>query len=279
MKQQRIAGALAASLAISAVCTFLLARSMRNQITPAKTPDLLYAAPSRALQAGEILKPESLEMVSWPNSRPLHGAFAKTDGLLGRALLFPLEKDQPILDQDVSAAGVSPGLAAKIPAGMRAIALRSDEVVGVAGFLTPGSHVDVLGTFHTANSPDPVTSIVLENAEVLAVGQRAQPDPEGKPSPAVTVVTLLLTPEEAERAVLATSQGSVHFVLRNGADLDEYKGTPMMLSMLSGVAAPAKPAVEAPPHAPVRIAAPREAEIETVLGDGPASRKVNGTAP
>jgi pilus assembly protein CpaB len=164
---------------------------------------------------------------------------------------------------------------------MRAIALRSDEVVGVAGFLTPGSHVDVLGTFHNANSSDPVTSIVLENAEVLAVGQRVQPDPEGKPTPAVTVVTLLLTPEEAERAVLASSQGSVHFVLRNGADLNQYKGMPMMLSMLSGVAAPAKPIAEAPapPHPPVRIAAPRDAEIETVTGDGSAATKLNGNAP
>ncbi len=267
MKQQRVATALVASLAISGVCTLLLARSMNHRSAPVAVPDLLYAAPSRAIQAGEVLKPDSIEMVSWPAGRPLRGAFSKADPVLGRAVLFPLEKNQPILERDISAAGVGAGLAAKIPEGMRAIALRSDEVVGVAGFLTPGSHVDVLGTFRTAASADPFTAVVLENAEVIAVGQRAQPDPEGKPAPSVTVVTLLLTPEEAERVVLASSEGSVHFVLRNGGDADQKKEAPVMMSMLSGAAAPSRPApVETPAPAPVvRPAAPRGPQIETVL--------------
>ena len=277
MKRQRLVVALLASLIISGVCTLVLARQMKGQDKPRVIPDLMYAAPSRAVKAGEILKADSLELVAWPASRPLHGTFAKTEDLVGRAILYPLEKDQPVLEPDVSALGVGAGLAAKIPDGMRAIALRSDEVVGVAGFLTPGCHVDVLGTFHTAAAPDPVTAIVLENAEVLAVGQRAQPDPEGKPAPSVTVVTLLLSPEEAERAVLASSQGTVHFVLRNGADLDRHKNLPMMMSMLSGMAAPVKPAeaMPTPAAAPERVR--KAPEIETVLGNE-ASAKPDGGA-
>ena len=280
MKQQRVATALVTSLVISGACTLLLARTMNHRASPVAVPDLMYAAPSRAIQAGEVLKPDSIEMVTWPAGRPLHGAFSKADTVIGRAVLFPLEKNQPILERDISAAGVGAGLAAKIPEGMRAIALRSDEVVGVAGFLTPGSHVDVLGTFRTAASADPVTAIVLENAQVIAVGQRAQPDPEGKPAPAVTVVTLLLTPEEAERVVLASSQGSVHFVLRNGGDAEQKKEAPVMMSMLSGAAEPARPApVVAPVAAPVvRPAAPRGPQIETVLGNEPAARSEGGTS-
>ncbi len=281
MKQKPIATALLVSLVISGSCTLFLAHSIKAKSAVPPAPDLMYAAPSKNLQAGEILTAGSVEFVAWPSAKPLQGTFTKVDALVGRATLYPLVKDQPILDREVSAPGVGAGLAAKIPEGMRAIALRSDEVVGVAGFLTPGSHVDVLGTFRTANSPDPVTAVVLENAEVLAVGQRAQPDPEGKPAPAVTVVTLLLSPDEAERAVLASSQGSVHFVLRNGADKDQSKGAPLMMSMLSGAATPLKRATEVRAPLPVRIPVappPRAPGIETVLGNETAV-KPEGNAP
>jgi pilus assembly protein CpaB len=277
MKQQRTAMALVTALVISGACTFVLAHTINHQAAPKGIPDLMYAAPSRALQPGELLKADSLELVAWPGNKPLTGAFSKADGLIGRAVLFPLDKDQPILEREVSAVGVGPGLATKIPEGMRAIALRSDEVVGVAGFLTPGSHVDVLGTFRSAASADPITAVVLENAEVIAVGQRAQPDPEGKPAPAVTVVTLLLTPEEAERAVLASSQGSVHFVLRNGADLDHHKSLPMMMSMLSGLAPASAPAAQSAAPTHVHTPAPKAPQIETVLGGNASSGKSDGS--
>jgi pilus assembly protein CpaB len=270
MKQRRIANALIAALLISGACTFVLAHSINHRPAVQGIPDVMYAAPSRALQAGEILKADSVELVPWPGNKPVHGTFAKTEVLVGRAVLYPLEKGQPILERDVSAVGVGAGLAAKIPDGMRAIALRSDEVLGVAGFLTPGCHVDVLGTFHTAASADSITAVVLEDVEVIAVGQRAEPDPEGKPVPAVTVVTLLLTPEEAERAVLATSQGSVHFVLRNGADVERHKNMPMMMSVLSGIAPEAKASVNSPTPPPAHIRAPKSPQIETVLGSGSA---------
>jgi pilus assembly protein CpaB len=277
MKQQRIVTALVGSLVISGACTLLLAHAMNSHKAVRTIPDLMYAAPSRTLQAGEIIKSDSVEMIAWPGSRPLAGIFTNADAVVGRAALYPLEKDQPILDREVSAVGVGAGLAGKIPPGMRAIALRSDEVAGVAGFLTPGSRVDVLGTFRDANSAEQVTATVLEDAEVIAVGQRAQPDPEGKPAPTVTVVTLLLTPEEAERAVLASSQGSIHFVLRNGADLNRPKSAPMYMSMLSGGAAPSKPIVaSAPEKAAARLPAPRGAEIETVLGSGSATKPEAG---
>jgi pilus assembly protein CpaB len=265
MNPKRLLIALTLALLVSGASTWLVARRMTAPSVQKLVLGASYAAPSRELESGETLKPEDLEMVAWPGSDPIAGAFSGTAGLAGRELLFPLGKGQPILDRDLSAAGSGAGLAGKIPDGMRAIALRSDEVVGVAGFLIPGSHLDVLVTFRSERSPEPVTATVLQNVVVLAAGQQFEPDPNGKPS-AVAVVTLLLTPQESERAVLASTQGVIHFILRNGGDSGRSDGTPMLLSALSGEAPVALPI--APPAVRHILAPPatKSHEIETILG-------------
>jgi len=219
--------------------------------------------------------------VAWPGSDPIDGAFSQTAEAIGREVLFPLAKGQPILESDLSAAGSGIGLASKIPDGMRAVALHSDEVVGVAGFLVPGSHLDVLVTYHSDISPDPITATVLQNAVVLAAGHQLEPDPSGKTSD-VTVVTLLLTPEQAERAVLASTQGAIHFVLRNGSDTSRSGDTPILLSQLSGQAPAAARSVTRP-AAPATPAAPKPQGIETILGGPgdtqPATTSNGGARP
>ena len=264
MKTQRLLLALCISLAVSAVFTFALSRYLQSG-KPKSEPTLTYIAPSRPLEAGEVLKAGDFEPVTWPKSFPIANSFTKAADLVGRTVLMPVEKGQPILLRDVSSVGAGAGLAAKIPDGMRAISLRSDEVVGVGGFLNPGSHVDVLVTYRPGMSAQPMTATALQNAQVLAAGQKAEPDPTGKPQ-SVTVVTLLLTPDDAERAVLASTQGTVHFVLRNNSDLTRTEAAPMQLSTLAGVA-PALPHVRA---AVVRQIAKTdvpgpELEIQTVL--------------
>jgi pilus assembly protein CpaB len=261
--------ALAIALCVSGLCTWVVSRRLTAQAAAPKQAETHYAAPSRALQAGELLNAGNVEMVSWPDNIPLDGAFSRSSEVVGRAVLFPLGKDQPILERDLSAAGSGTGLASKIPDGMRAVALRSDEVVGVAGFLVPGSRVDVLVTFQSGRLPEPVTSTVVQNALVIAAGHQIEPDPEGKNS-VVTVVTLLLTPAESQRAVLASAQGAIHFVLRNGADTAHVGDTSTTLSQLSGgqrtVAHVAGRAAAA-----MAPATPKTHEIETVLGtDGGA---------
>ncbi len=265
MSPKRVMLALTLALFVSGACTWLAARKLSAQSTTQNKAGIRYATPARALQAGEVLKPGDIEVVAWEGSDPIEGAFTDTTSALGRAALFPLSKGQPILDRDLSAPGSGTGLAGKIPDGMRAVALRSDEIVGVAGFLAPGSHLDVLVTYRSDRVPEPVTATVLQDVVVIATGQQIEPDPTGKPS-AVTVVTLLLTPDEAQRAVLASTQGAIHFILRNGGDAGRTHDTPMLLSQLSGEA----PVVE---HRVDRIAgpapaAPKHHEIETVLGGG-----------
>lgn len=229
---RRIATALLAACLISAACTFLLGRKLKLATTSLNNQTLQYVAPSRAIEPGEVLSLEDLGWTSWPRASPISGAQISIDHVLGRVVLYPLGKGEPVLEHDLADPGTGGGLASRIPKGMRALALRSDDVVGVAGFLTPGSRLDVLMTYRASNSEEPTTATVLENAEVLAAGQRLQPDPSGKPASA-TVVTLLLTPVQAERAVLASTQGTVHFVLRNGLDRDETARAPISMASLA----------------------------------------------
>jgi len=266
MTFRRMTTALVMALLVSGLCTYILSRKMKG---PAVQPiaEQKYVTPARSMQAGEILKTDNIELISWPTANSVPGAFTKPDDVIGRSVLYPMDKGQPITDKLVTAIGAGVGLAGKIPNGMRAIALRSDEVMGVAGFLLPGSHVDVLVTYRTDKSPEPTTATVLQDSEVIAAGHQIQPDPEGKPA-TVTVVTLLLTPEDAERAVLASTQGAIHFVLRSGSDKEKVIDAPIIMSELSR-----KPSGTA--GLPTNISrthfasrpAPTRFIVETILGD------------
>lgn len=264
------------ALGISGLCTYALGRNIRvNSVQ--KVSERSYVGPARTLASGELLKAEDLRTISWPAAQPIAGAFEKSDALVGRIVLYPISPGQPFTDKLVSAAGAGTGLAARIPDGMRAIALKSDDVVGVAGFLAPGSHLDVLVTYRTEKQPEPMTLTVLQDAEVLAAGHQVQPDPEGKPS-AVTVVTLLLSPDEAERVVLASSQGTIHFVLRSGSDKARMHENSITLSQLSPAMEVALPGRTAVGH--LRVAAlagvvPVAISVQTILGD----KEVTSTFP
>lgn len=260
---RRLMVALVVALIVSGLFTFWLSRRVaRSNRVPVQIPNQ-YVAAARPLDAGEVLRREDLSMISWPRAYPLSGSFVKIDDVVGRAVLYPLAVGQPILDRQLAAAGSGIGLAGKIPSGMRAIALRSDEVVGVAGFLMPGTHVDVLVTYHDTSHSDPVTATVLQDVEVLAAGHQVQPDPTGKPS-TVDVVTLLLSPEDAEKAVLASAQGSIHFVLRNGGDHSQAGALPVALGQLAAFPSTKTPTYTGP--ARHKSSSPAPWVVETLMG-------------
>ncbi len=263
---KRILIALCIALSVSSGLTLALGRHLRAQAP--KSRDLTYFAAARSIAAGELIQPKDVEPIAWPERLPLAGAFTQKSDLAGRTALTTMEKGQPILNAYLSSPGAGPGLAARIPTGMRALAMRSDDVVGVGGFLSPGSRVDVLVTSHLSSESEPSTITALQNAEVVATGQRVQPDPAGKPE-SVTVVTLLLTPDDAERAVLASTQGSIHFVLRNSGDGTVEKTNPVQLAALYGfsVPAPKLPTVVERKPSPQKPSVRPEPGIETVLDD------------
>ncbi len=233
---KRLMLALFAALAMSAVFTFFLSRHVSHVSASEHAKMQPYQSPKREIASGEVLHAEDLKTIYWPTSKPVDGAITKQADALNRVALYPLAPGEPILDRDLAVAGSGTGLASKIPPGMRAIALKSDEVVGVAGFLNPGSYVDVLVTSKGSFGSDPVTATVLQNAEVIATGQQTEPNPNGKPT-TTTVVTLLLDPQQAERALLASNQGSLQFALRNGADKNIAHSTPVSMSEIAPQAA------------------------------------------
>jgi pilus assembly protein CpaB len=279
VKPRRVLIALTLALLVSGVCTWLVSRRLTAPSPSGNPSHVQYAAASRALQAGEVLNNANTELIAWPGSIPIDGAFPRTADVTGRQVLFPLAQGQPILDRDLASAGSSIGLASRIPDGMRAVALRSDEVVGVAGFLVPGSHLDVLVTYRADGASQPLTATVLQNAVVIAAGHQTEPDPSGKILD-TAVVTLLLSPEEAQRAVLASTQGAIHFALRNGGDSANTIGAPVLLSQLAAPAPVAVRQVHRPPPAVIATAhaSPVRHEIETILADDPRGSAQGGGA-
>jgi pilus assembly protein CpaB len=270
MNTRRLLLALFGALVVSICCTAVLGRRIA-QGKQTNAPTLHYAVAARALMPGEIVKPEDMNYTNWPLSQPVEGAFAKREDAAGRATVYPIEKGQIILNQYLAAPGAGIGLTTRIPGGMRAIALKSDEVVGVAGFLFPGARVDVLVTYRPSTGPDPVTSTVLQNAEVVAVGHQMQPDPTSKAAPA-DVVTIIANPEDAERVVLASTQGSIHFVMRNGGDQGQAPRPTVQMAELGGPPA-AKPPLRRPAGDPAK---PKPAYVvQTIAGDKLTSTTFN----
>ena len=208
--------------------TWFVARKMRAS---AQRPVVQIVAAVNDLPAGVALSPNDVTLVDWPADVPLPGSFNKREEVLGHPLIHSLGAKEPILKRDLGLEGSGLGLSTKIPPGMRATAIKSNEIVGVAGFLFPGSHVDVLCTINVPNGGGTLTQTVLQDVEVLTAGQTIEPDPQGKPQH-VDVVTLLLTPEDSQKIQLATTQGSIQFVLRNGTDTKVAEMLPARLDQL-----------------------------------------------
>lgn len=213
-------------------------------------PVTQVVASATDLPAGVALSAKDILLIDWPSDVPLNGSFNKTEAVVGHPLIRSLGAKEPILHRDLGVEGSGIGLATKIPPGMRATAVRSNEIVGVAGFLYPGSHVDVLATYNLPGMTGSVTQTVLQDVEVLTAGQTIEPDPQGKPQQ-VNVVTLLLSPADSQKLQLASTQGSVQFVLRNGVDTKSVELHPTRVDELI---ADAKPPQAAAPKRSRRIA-------------------------
>jgi pilus assembly protein CpaB len=206
-------------------------------------------------------------LIDWPSDVPMTGSSNKVEAVIGHPLLRSLGAKQPILLRDLGVEGSGIGLATKIPPGMRATAVRSNEIVGVAGFLYPGSHVDVLATYNMPGTAGTLTQTVLQDVEVLTAGQTIEPDPQGKPQQ-VNVVTLVLSPEDSQKLQLASTQGSIQFVLRNGTDNKSVDLHPTRMEQLvAGAKAPDAPSTGKKPARRVAAApSPPTYVLEVIQG-------------
>ncbi len=219
---RRLATILLSAFLIAATCSYLVYRLVVTRIAaaqPAKTTRVVAA--NSDIRLGTVLRPSDLTTVEIAGSLP-KGAIVKPSDAVGRGVISDLHEGEPILESRLAAVGSGGGLAATIPPGMRACAVKVDEVVGIAGFATPGMHVDVLisGTPPgQANANEgPKVATLLQSIEVLSAGTDIQRDNEGKPQQ-VQVVNLLVTPDQAELLSLASNQTKIQLVLRNPLDV------------------------------------------------------------
>jgi pilus assembly protein CpaB len=235
MGARRLGLALVAALVISlGVTSVFYVRITRAQASGQPQIRRVVAA-KVALQPGTPIAAENLTEIDWPKNVALDGLIEKKEDVAGHVLGYAVAANEPVLRRDL-AASASLGLAAKIPDGMRASAVKTNEVMNVAGFIFPGSRVDVLMTVRGENNDASTTTArtVLQNVQVLATGTKTEPDPTGKPEN-VTVVTLLVTPEQSQKLALAQSQGTIQFVLRNGGDSANLETPVVDMAELTGV--------------------------------------------
>ena len=216
---RRLTSILLTAFLLAAGCSFLVYRLVVGRLAagaPAKTTRVIAA--NADIKLGSVLRDADLTTVEMAGTLP-KGVIVKREDAVGRGVISDLHQGEPILDSRLAAAGSGGGLAATIPQGMRACAVKVDDVVGVAGFATPGMRVDVLisGVPPGATNTEPQVATLLQNIEVLSAGTDIQKDAEGKPKP-VQVVNLLVTPEQAESLSLASNQTKIQLVLRNPLD-------------------------------------------------------------
>jgi pilus assembly protein CpaB len=172
---------------------------------------------AQPLPFGAVIKPEFIKVAELPDSLFPNGGFSKLDEVVGRPVISPIQPGEPVVEARLAARGSGGGLSPLIPLGMRAISVRVNDVVGVAGFVLPGMRVDVLVTGSPPGREDTMTTTVLQNITVLSVGQTIQVDAKSQAINA-PVVTLLVKPEQAEALTLANNQGHIQLVLRNATD-------------------------------------------------------------
>jgi pilus assembly protein CpaB len=270
------------ALVVSSVFYMITAR-LRAAPQPKKTQTATMVVAASSLPVGKQIQPEDLRLATVPKDRLPAGAFQRIEEVVGRPVISPILPDEPVVAGRLGERGSGFGLAPVIPPGMRAVAVRVNEVVGVAGFVIPGMRVDVLVTVRPPGDAEPRTATVLQNIVVAAAGQQIQPDASGR-AVNVPVVTLLVTPEQAEILTLAGSEGRIQLVLRNAADqqlaqtpgreLSELYGKPKTAVRSAPKRAPSAPALVAKAETPP----PPDDQVLVIRGSQVSVEKVNPRA-
>jgi pilus assembly protein CpaB len=228
------------------------------------------------LSLGSELSADDLTTLDWPASAIPEGAFDNPTALVGRGLISSVVHHEPILPGKLASKEAGSGLPPIIPNGKRAVSVKVNEVIGVAGYVLPGTHVDVLATANASNGAESMTTkVVLSNVEVLAAGTRLEQDSKDAKPIQVTVVTLLVTPEDAERLTLASTEGKIQLALRNPLDLESPETPGIRPGMLLGNVQPQRPSAtpvrrataSSPKSAPAAAPQQPAPTVEIIRGD------------
>jgi pilus assembly protein CpaB len=224
-------------LAVAVVVAFLLSTFVYRQFkkagnTPTVSLQTLVVA-TQPLPLGARLDESNLHTIPWPANQPVAGMYTRVQDCVGRAVLTNVAANEPILESKLAPKEAGVGLPATIPEGMRAISVAVNEVIGVAGFVTPGTMVDILVTGRVANTGGNtnITKTILQNVKVLAAGQKIEQDRDGKPQ-TVPVITVLVSPDDAATLAMGSTQGKIQLALRNTIDTKNMDPQPVLEATL-----------------------------------------------
>jgi pilus assembly protein CpaB len=238
MMRNRVGVVLFLALVSGLMAAYLAFRFLRQPTTqPVQAAEVTTTAvivAARDLPVGHQLEQQDVRSIEWPAGAMPQGFARDPSEILGRGLIASVKQNEPILFSKIAGQGTGGGLPLAVAPGMRAVAVRVNDVIGVAGWLQNGHRVDVLVTLdQQAQIQDPVTQIILQTLEVLRVGQIVEVDDENQPVN-VTVVTLLVDPEQSERLTLAETKGQIRLSLRNPLDLDTVETSAIRAAELVG---------------------------------------------
>jgi pilus assembly protein CpaB len=248
---------------MAAVASFGVYRAIQN--IPERTkyiPAHYLVVAKQDVPVGTILEAQHVRLAGWPQDTNVEGSFAKIEDVLGRGATAQLVTNEPVTERKLAPKEAGGGLPPTIPAGMRAMSVKVNDVIGVAGFTVPGTRVDVLVTVRdgAGGNQSSISRAVLNNIQVLAAGTKFDQDQSKNGQPIKTaVVTLLVTPPDAEKLALAQTEGQLLLALRNPLDVEAVQTQGVRMSGLLGAPAPApviraagptRRAVQPPPPPP-----------------------------
>jgi pilus assembly protein CpaB len=238
-RTKRVIVVLVIAIAAASAAAYGMYRAISN--IPVRTVEVASTyevVASKSMPMGTRLTADSVKLVAWPARAPLANGFTDVDAVVGRGLISAVVENEPLTESKLAPKDAGAGLPPSIPEGMRALSVKVDEVIGVAGFVTPGTRVDVLVTVRQNN--DSITRTVVSNIQVLTAGTRYDQEKakDGQPIP-TTVVTLLVSPADAEKITLSQAEGQIMLALRNPLDTAPTETRGIRTAGLLSDAAPA----------------------------------------
>ena len=289
-RQTRTLIVLAVAVAMAGVAAYLVYRVVTNiPVREVEVARRFQVVAAKNLAMGARITEADVKPVAWPEDAPVEGGFSEVNQVVGRGVLEPIVMNEPVTQRKLASPEAGAGLPPTIKEGMRALSLRVNDVVGVAGYVLPGTKVDVLVTLREQpNAATNMTKVVVDNVHVLAAGKIYDTE-QGRTGQAIdtAVVTLMLTPEQAEKVALAASEGQILLTLRNPLDAEPTMspgarratlfsrgGLPVTLDDAPPRPRPARAVAPPPPPPP-----PAPKTVEAIRGQRRSNEQVKTPPP
>jgi pilus assembly protein CpaB len=263
------------AVGVAALASFGVYRAIqRMPVREVEVRSLHQVVATRTLEMGQLITKDDVKLVAWPQSSPVEQGFTTIESVMNRGLVDGVVANEPLTEGKLAPLEAGGGLPPTITEGMRALSVKVNEVIGVAGYVVPGTRVDVIVTLSNRGQQDSMTRVVVSDVEVLTAGTRMDQAKarDGQAIPA-NVVTLLVTPDDAEKIALAASEGSIMLSLRNPLDRTPTQTMGVRTAALMGEPAPAPVVktgggrrVAVRPAVAVSAPAPKVYTVETIRG-------------